>query len=456
MPLHQKKITLKEKFNKNLYNLIFAVKINIFNQKSEQNMKSNTYNENIYEDLMKLVENNEAFFFKDFTLDDKVYRIFNYHLASWTLFQEAGALNCRGIMFDITDENKAKLVSLPPEKFFNYEEGGVDHTLGYFGDKMVKMDGSLISTYFHNDDVYLKSKGSLFSEQAVDVMKFLNSEEQKGFKAELLAVVKQGFTVNLEYTAPHNRIVIPYQTEDLTVLSMRDHKTGENYFASKLKKFLEENNYTELLKHLVEFVSLHAEQWDHQKFVDMVRNEQNGEGYVVEIITPDDVSYLVKIKNLKYVALHQTKDSVNSPRRLFEAIINEASDDLRAMFNDDEYVLGEIAKMENHVQPIYNHIIKTVETFVQDNFALSRKDFAIKANKEQPEFMGLIMNEYLLQKSKTGEIEFKAGKDGVARGPKPNNYKEFAIKNRKELFGIGEDPELDEDGNPVRTKKLEV
>jgi hypothetical protein len=40
-----------------------------------------------------------------------------------------------------------------------------------------------------------------------------------------------------------------------------------------------------------------------------------------------------------------------------EAIINEASDDLRTMFADDSYVLKTIEEMEKHVQPIYNHIV---------------------------------------------------------------------------------------------------
>ena len=196
----------------------------------------NNFEQTTFANLMALVANDESFFFKDFTFENKVYRIFNYNLASWTSFQSAGALNCRGIMFDVTDKANVALVSLPPEKFFNYEEGGVDHTIGRLGDKMVKMDGSLISTYLHRDQLYLKSKGSLFSSQAQDAMKLLAKMDK--FKAELTELVKQGFTVNLEYTAPENRIVIPYQTEELTVLSARSHANGENFFATRLKNFL--------------------------------------------------------------------------------------------------------------------------------------------------------------------------------------------------------------------------
>jgi T4 RnlA family RNA ligase len=391
-----------------------------------------TYEQKTYTNLMNLIEKNDAFFFKDFTLDDKIYRIMNYRLASWTLFQEPSSLDCRGIMFDVTDQNNVKLVSLPPEKFFNYEEGGVDHTKGKLGDKMVKMDGSLISTYIHNNQLYLKSKGSLFSSQALDAMKFLDKDENAQLKNELETLTKSGFTVNLEYTSPENRVVIPYQTEELTVLSARRHEDGKNFFATKLIELLDKLEMTATKAEMVHYVNLHNEEINQLEFVEAVRAEQEGEGYVVEIVLPDGNSYLTKIKNIRYIALHHTKDSVDSPKHLFEAVIEEATDDLRAMFADDPYVLNKVEEMERHVQPIFNNIIKTVETFVAENKDLIRKDYAIKAKAEHPELMSLMMNGYLGQE---------------------NDYKEFAKKRRKEMFGIGEDPVVNEEDTPaVRLK----
>ena len=109
----------------------------------------------LYNNLMLLVEQSEdvqtselcsgdnialdAFYFDDQKdeLTGKTYRIFNYRLASYTSFQKQDAKNCRGTMFDITDINKPILVSLPPEKFFNYEEGigEKEHNKHRFGDK---------------------------------------------------------------------------------------------------------------------------------------------------------------------------------------------------------------------------------------------------------------------------------------------------------------------------------
>lgn len=376
-----------------------------------------------YKELMELVKEDEAFFFKDFPLQDKLYRIFDYYLASWTSFQKPGALNCRGITFEVSNPNNIALVSLPPAKFFNYEEGGVDHTKGKFGDKMVKMDGSLISTYMHDGQMYLKSKGSLFSKQAIDAMNLLNKNQR--FKEELEKLVSLGYTVNLEYTSPENRIVIPYQEEKLTVLCARNHSNGQNYFATKLKSLLDEKKLNAIKEHMVKHESLHQQKIEHSSFVDSIRKEQEGEGYVVEIVLNEQESYLTKLKNIRYITLHHSKDNVNSNKRLFEAIIEQATDDLRAMFADDEYVLNKIAEMEKIVQPIYNNMIKTVNKFHQDNKHLERKDYALKAKKAHPKFVGFIMNLYLNRE---------------------NDYKEYAKKYRKEIFGIDDDtPEINDE-----------
>lgn len=407
------------------------------------------YNKQLFKDLMELVQRDESFFFKDFNLEDKVYRIFNYNLASWTSFQQPGAMDCRGAMFEVSDLNNPVLASLPPQKFFNYEEGGVDHSICKLGDKMIKMDGSLISTYLHKGQMFLKSKGSLFSSQANDAMTLLDKTPE--FKAELERLVNQGFTVNLEYTSPTNRIVIAYQEDALTILSARSNETGENLFATKLKNKLNtEGGFTHLLSKMVTYEDLRSQEIQQIKFVDAIRQEQEGEGYVMEFIREDGSSYLGKVKNLKYIALHHTKDSVNSPKRLFEAIINEASDDLRTMFSDDAFVLKTIEDMEKHVQPIYNHIINTVQEYVEENKDLSRKDFAIKTKQEQPELMGLIMNQYLNHKIRAGEIPHPT-RNGVPSELTENDYKEFALKHRKDIFKISdEEPELDSDGNVVK------
>jgi RNA ligase len=387
-----------------------------------------------YNNLTSLIKTDDSFYEKSFSIGDNNYKIFNYRLANWSSFQKPSAKNARGIMFDVTDENNPIIVSLPPEKFFNYEEDTIDHTIGKIKDKMCKMDGSLISTYLHNGELFLKSKTDISSTQALESMQLL--EKKPALKNQIQDLVKKGYTVNMEYTSPKNRIVLLYPNDSLTILSIRNNKTGETFFASRLEEFIKTNSYNEIYNNLVHYETNKNNEINHEEFIEQIKNETTGEGYVVEIDHQEHGIYLVKIKTTKYLALHKTKDDVYNSKRLFEAIINEASDDLKAMFKDDPTTIEIINNMEETVLPIYNKIIKKTEQFVEDHHNLSRKDFAIKAKQEEPLLMPLLMNMYLNK---------QIIKNNENIPLKEVNYKEFAIKNQKTIFNIQESEKLPEE-----------
>lgn len=89
----------------------------------------------LYDNLMQLVKTNEAFYYVDHVLNDIIYRVFTYRLASYTDFLEPDALECRGHMFRV-DGDGVELVSLPLEKFFNLHE--VSTCLNTLGETLVK------------------------------------------------------------------------------------------------------------------------------------------------------------------------------------------------------------------------------------------------------------------------------------------------------------------------------
>lgn len=135
----------------------------------------------LYADLLSICSRNDSFFWKDVYLDNIKYRIFSYRLGSYDTFQiDAYAVNCRGIMFNINDPVNIKLVSLPTEKFYNYEEGPgyKKHELGTLGYQMEKVDGVFMSTFLHVDSdrenaLRLKTKISIQSPEINDAMKLL-------------------------------------------------------------------------------------------------------------------------------------------------------------------------------------------------------------------------------------------------------------------------------------------
>ena len=338
---------------------------------------------------MNLVEANEAFYYKDFSKDDRTYRIFNYRLASYTNFLEDGALECRGIMYDVTDWEPV-LVSRPMEKFFNLNENPLTMNLDLTRvvDVELKADGSLISTYLHNDELFLKTKGSIESDQAIAAMKYLDAHPE--FKEELTIIALLDNTVNMEWCAPDNRIVIGYLEPQLTVLNIRSNKTGD-YIDRDI-----------VLAHADPVLKETASRWidkiDFQQvgaldFVDSIPSMEDVEGYIVLF----ESGQRVKIKTEWYLVQHRAKDSINSPRRLFEAVLEEATDDLRSLFYDDPLVIQLIEEMELKVDGIYNHVVDQVERFFERNKEIDRKDYALLGQKElDRKIFGLAMTKYLV------------------------------------------------------------
>lgn len=351
----------------------------------------------------------EAFYAQDFQLDGSVYRIFNYRLASYTNFLLPGAMECRGIMFELDEQNRCvkRLASRPMQKFFNLNENPMtmDLDLSKVDTVELKADGSLMSTYTHNDQIRLKSKGSLFSEQAIDAMKWLDQSENQQLKQHLAIADHSGITVNLEWCAPFNRIVIGYEQPHLKVLNARYRTTGD-YMS---REVLVERFGVE---HVIEAVDTKG--LDTVAFVKSIPAMQDDiEGYVARI---GDLWF--KIKTEKYMSLHHAKDSINNPRRLFEAVVDEGVDDLRSMFAHDELAMKQIDEMQAKVTVMYNHLVRLVEDYHREHMMVDRKTYAIGAQGLELNglrLLGLAMNVYL-------------GKDPDFKGFLKSKYKELGFR----------------------------
>jgi RNA ligase len=342
----------------------------------------NKRQQEIYANLMLLVQTNDAFFFQDCKRDDATFRIFNYRLASYTDFLAPDAMEARGIMFEVVGETAIRLAAWPMQKFFNINECPLTMGLDLSTIESIsnKADGSLISTYLHNGDVYLKSKGALFSDQAVAAMHWLDQPENTEFKNTLKFYAESEYTINLEWCSPENRIVIGYEKPKLVVLNIRRLRSGTY-----------NTTYPEVIQqHLDPPVNLNG--LSPEEFVNQVPDMlDNIEGFVVKLKS----GLWFKVKTDKYKSLHHCKDSVNNPRRLFEVIIDEGIDDIRDMFKDDALLMKQIGDMQYKVNHIYNSMIVEVENFYNENHKLDRKDFAIKAKSSvTPLYFGHVMNLY--------------------------------------------------------------
>lgn len=374
------------------------------------------YQYKLYDDLMQLVDSNEAFYYKDFEFGSSLYRIFNYRLASYTDFQAPGATECRGTMFEVEEvDNKTQMIrlaALPMEKFWNLNENPATMNLDLSSVDLIedKADGSLISTFLHvgnssyNSLFRLKTKGSLNSSQASAALRWLQLEKNNELLHKLRTLTGSGYTVNMEWCAPTNRIVIGYEEPHLKILNVRDTTTGEYV-----------NRDDSLVKHNKQMQEIWIDRHDVNdpvEFVKSIPKMQNIEGFVVRLSS----GQRVKIKTEWYLALHHTKDSINSPRRLYEAVLEEATDDMRSLFHDDPVAIKMIEEMEQKVDHLYNHYVDIVERFYERNKELSRKDYAILGQKELPELVfPLAMQKYLDR-----PVDYKSWMK--------RHYKDFGIK----------------------------
>lgn len=409
----------------------------------------------LYNNLMNLVANNEAFFYRDYSVENFVYRVFDYRLASYTDWLPNDALHCRGTCFELDYDTlePLRIASVPFRKFFNrgevpcranvlrerlealvmtnmehhlavgYEVMEDDELLEHFPhikprdyndiDAIYeKVDGSLMSsmTIGHERKLWLKSKGALFSEHAKRANKLLDTEEYKELKDWVYTFTTIGYTVVMEYTDPHPdyRIVVGYDKPQLTILGLVSNDIQkeiirmEEQFPEQFRKFMVKNIIGEIDN---------VEQFINKDYKDL----KGIEGFVIRWKD----GYREKIKTDWYMVRHHIKDSINVPRRLYEAAVYDTLDDSKVIFKDDEGALQLIEEMEELVFGIYNHTVDMVERYYERNKHLPQKDYAILGKKElEGGHFNLAMAKY-------------HGKEV--------DYRQWMVKNRKKLTGIEDD-----------------
>lgn len=325
----------------------------------------------LFDALMKLCSENECFYFIDQkTVMQTKVRIFNYRMANYTEWLKPGALECRGIMFAMEDDKAVKLISRPMEKFFNYAEVKAWEALkespvtigDVVIDVMIKEDGSLVSTFCDSGYLGVKSKASVQSEQAMDAMSVIQSERE--LFDRLTELTRDGFTTNMEYVAPNNRIVIGYQQPAVVILNIRNNETGEyvdyqDIFADgALRPFLVQREKIEIT--------------DLDAFIKDAYTKEGFEGFVIKT----DKGY-VKAKTNWYVNLHRTKDSITNNKDLFLNIVENTVDDLKQMFSSDIYSLKKIDAFETMFLNSVNRLSAKAMQAIEDTKGKSRKDYAI-------------------------------------------------------------------------------
>lgn len=344
----------------------------------------------LYDNMLSLVQKSDAFEYKDhISPGGGVFRIVSYRLAQYSDFLFPGATESRGTMYLLDgNENMVRIAARTPEKFFNAYENpftmfDASMTIDDVQMSMIKMDGSLISTYMDVDNVLrCKSHSSLSSDHAINSTAIMHRHPD--FYNECLELNKLGYTVNMEYTSPVYRIVLPYEKDELTVLNVRHMETGEYMSVLEMSKY-PAVYCSSIFFHCGEKHEAFPTEGTLREICEKVQTEFRGiEGFVVRLKSGQHF----KIKTNWYCNLHYRKESITIPSRLFTVVLNKQSDDLRQLFIDDPFTLECIQKMEDLVYVCYNTLIKDVEEFVEKNKHLPRKEFAALVISTVPNVMG--------------------------------------------------------------------
>lgn len=347
----------------------------------------------LFDNLMNLCsDDSNTFFFVDTTSSmQSKFRIFSYYIASYSEWLKPDALECRGIMFELDDNNNPiRIAARPPKKFFNLFENPFTEDIkdDQVGLAFKKEDGSLISSFIDKGELFLKSKGSLFSQQVLDSQKWLYDERRKPLLECLKWYAENGITINMEWVSPDNRVVLTYDEPRLIILNARNNITGEYIDLEDLVKDQTINQYM-VDNHPFETIN---------ELIKEVQELKDQEGYVV--YNSKGAEPVFKIKCPWYVHLHSVKSSVSSDKNLWEAVAEGVSDDIKALFETDKASLDRIAKFESIYKKQFSFVYKTAIDIYNKLRGNSRKDYAIESQSilneiGYPQLFNIIMRLHL-------------------------------------------------------------
>lgn len=347
----------------------------------------------LFDNLMNLCsDDSNTFFFVDTTSSmQSKFRIFSYYIASYSEWLKPDALECRGIMFELDDNNNPiRIAARPPKKFFNLFENPFTEDIkdDQVGLAFKKEDGSLISSFIDKGELFLKSKGSLFSQQVLDAQKWLYDERRKPLLECLKWYAENGITINMEWVSPDNRVVLTYDEPRLIILNARHNITGEYIDLEDLVKDQTINQYM-VDNHPFETIN---------ELIKEVQELKDQEGYVV--YNSKGAEPVFKIKCPWYVHLHSVKSSVSSDKNLWEAVAEGVSDDIKALFETDKASLDRIAKFESIYKKQFSFVYKTAIDIYNKLRGYSRKDYAIESQSilneiGYPQLFNIVMRLYL-------------------------------------------------------------
>lgn len=310
-------------------------------------------------------------------------------------------LNLRGTCFD----SSGKISRLPLHKFHNLNEcsGYMEHEVD-FSQKhyiMEKLDGSMIAPIRIGDYYRLGTRAGVtdVSMMAEEWLADQPKEIRERYEHFIGIMTANNFTPIFEFCSRMNKVVIDHPVAHLTLLAIRQNKTGQ--YAPK-----EQLEYLSLY-HGIPLVTFYS-----PNLIDIkkVREWKDSEGIVIAFET----GKRIKIKADDYVLKHRAKDLVRFEKDVIKLILEDKLDDVLPLVEEDvrtkliEYstYLVETIRADEHAMRLTVKILKHMYPEKKD-FArevLSSNDFKPLSSFYFREFDGkeIGLKEYFIKNCSSG------------------------------------------------------
>lgn len=277
-------------------------------------------------------------------------------------------MTCRGMIIDA----EYNIVSWPFRKFFNIEE--IEVMAPRFPELKLdipelpftayeKLDGSLGVGYWIDGNLYIATKGSFESDQAVKANEIL----QKKYR-QRISELNPGYTYLFEIIYPENRIVVDYgNMEDIVLIGVKDTSNGHD---------IPLEQYSGVFNIVKEY---DAADWRtmREQF-----SGDNREGFVVRFSN----GYRMKMKYEDYFKKHFLK-SYLTEKHVFlfyeENRVDELMEMTKQMDEENQIMVGRmLRKFDMHRNRIYAEANADFERMGYPVGTTMDKDSAARINKE--------------------------------------------------------------------------
>jgi RNA ligase len=257
-------------------------------------------------------------------------------------------MQCRGLITN----SKGDIVAKPFGKFFNYEEVIHKDLIPWdseYAYVQEKMDGSLGILFNYDDEWIMATRGSFTSEQSIRGFEILKS------KYDLSKFVK-GFTYLSEIIYSENRIVVSYEQDKITFLSVTSPEGELNWYTARAIFHSSEIKEDDIVESTT--ITFGKETFDVYKKL----NTPNREGFVIRFYPSN---FRMKIKFEEYVRLHRILTNVSNiniweslkDNISFDEILDKVPDEFYNWVRDTR---NELINQYEKIEEEYKWIFKVI------------------------------------------------------------------------------------------------